>query len=231
MERLKLFYYLILGMLFISGCNVTPFLPASGAAQSQAAPSMLLSTATKEPLVPAGWATHTSQQCEYAISYPPEMEVTDQSRYSQTLRFKQANPDEGARNFIYVSVIAPEIQDMVKQGTYNSDVYNYVPAQADMLLNMQVGESKSMAEVPNYEGSFTYQRQPDTIISDHIAQTYENLQPWEFPGGTKEIRYYSSIDGCVYLIGGYVDTTGSDQPGAITDELFHQIMATLQLMP
>jgi hypothetical protein len=231
MERLKLFFYLILGMLFISGCNVAPFLPASSAAQSQAAPITLPSTVTSEALIPAGWATHTSQQCEYAISYPPEMEVTDQNPYSKTFRFKQANPDEGARNFIYVSVIAPEIQDMVKQGTYNSDVYNYVPAQADMLLNMQVGESKSLAEVPNYEASFTYQRQPDTMISDQIAQTYENVQPWEFPGGTKEIRYYLSLDGCTYLIGGYMDTTGSNQPGAITEDLFHQIAATVQLIP
>ena len=128
-------------------------------------------------------------------------------------------------------MIAPEIQNMVKEGIYNNDVYNYDPAEADILQNMQVGESKSLREDLNVESGFTYQRQPDTMISDHTAQTYENVQPWEFPGGTKEIRYYLSLNGCTYLIGGYLDTTRSNQPGAIMEDLYHQIVATVQLMP
>ena len=44
----------------------------------------------------------------------------------------------------------------------------------------------------------------------------ENIQPWEFPPGTKEIRYYLQANGCTYLIGGYVDATGSNQPGLST---------------
>ena len=212
-------------------CNQAASLPTPSATRPRAAPATLLSTATSEALIPAGWATHTSQQCEYAIAYPSEIEVTDQNPYSQTFGFKLANPDEGSRNFIYVSVIAPEIQNMVKAGIYNNDVYNYDPAEADILLNMQVRESKSTREIPNVESGFTYRRQPDTTISDHTAQTYENVRPWEFPGGTKEIRYYLSLNGCTYLIGGYLDTTGSNQPGAITEDLFHQIVATVQLMP
>jgi hypothetical protein len=194
-------------------------------------PAALLPTATSEALLPEGWETHTSQQCEYAISFPSEMEATEQNPYSQTFAFELPNPDEGARNFIYVSVISPEIQNMVKAGIYNHEVYNYDPAAADILLSMQVGESKSSSHVPNVETGFTYQRQPDAMIGGQAAQAYENAQPWEFPAGTKEIRYYSSLDGCTYLIGGYVDTTGSDQPGAITEELFKQIMATFQFMP
>ena len=159
------------------------------------------------------------------------MEATDQNPYSQTFMFKLANPEEGARNFIYVSVIAPEIQNMVKVGIYNNEVYNYDPAETDVLLNMQVGESKPSRQVPNVESGFIYLRQPDTMISNQTAQTYENAQPWEFPGGTKEIRYYLSLNGCAYLIGGYVDTTGSNQPGGITEDLFRQIVATVQLTP
>ena len=208
-----------------------PRQPSPNATEPQATPTTLSPTATSEAQIPAGWATHTSQQCEYAISFPSDIEVTDQNPYSQTFRFKLANPDEGARNFIYVSVIAPEIQNMVKAGIYNNDVYNYDPAEANILRNMQPGESKSLREDPNVGSGFTYQRQPDTTISDLTAQTYENVQPWEFPGGTKEIRYYLSHNGCTYLIGGYLDTTQSNQPGAITEDLFHQIVATVQLMP
>ncbi len=148
-------FYVILGILLISGCtpaasSLTPFvttsqaaptsLPTPGAFEPQETPETLLSTAVGEALVPAGWVTHTSQLCEYAISFPSEMEVTEQNTYSQTFGFKLANPDEGARNFIYVSVINPEIQNMVSAGIYNNDVYNYDPAAADILLNMQVGE-------------------------------------------------------------------------------------------
>jgi hypothetical protein len=78
---------------------------------------------------------------------------------------------------------------------------------------------------------FTYQRKPDTQINGYTAQAFENLQPWEFPLGTKEIRYYVSVSDCMYQIGGYVDTTKSDQPGSITEELYNEIVATIQLLP
>lgn len=194
--------------------------------EPQAAPTAPVATATSEEQIPAGWTTHTSQRCEYAISFPSEMQVNTNGTYSRTLEFELSNPDEGARNFIYVSVIDQEIQSMDEEG-----VYNYDPAEAEILINMQVGESKAVREVSNVAQWFTYQRLLDTSISSNIALTFENTQPWEFPEGTKEMRYYLSLDGCTYLIGGYMDTTGSDQPGAITEELFNQIVATIQLTP
>ena len=230
--------FIILGILLISGCNQAAPIPPSAtslpipsATGPQAAPATPFFTASGEATIPAGWQTDTSQQCEYAVSHPVEMQVTDETPYSRTLGFNLANPDEGARNFIYVSVIAPEIQSMVQQGVYDHDVYNYDPTETEILLNMQVGESKPVRELPNVESGFTYQRKPDMPISSHAAQVYENLQPWEFPQGTKEIRYYLSLNDCIYLIGGYLDTTQSNQPGAITEELFNQIVATIQLMP
>ena len=227
----------IIALLLLGGvgCGPVSTQPAGqtlpSATTAETTPATPLPDPTGEALVPAGWATHTSQRCEYAISYPAEMQVTDQNPYSQILGFKLANPEEGARNFIYVSVIVPEIQSMVRQGVYNYDVYNYDPAQTEILLSMQEGESKSVSEIQDVAAWFTYQRKPDTLISGHAAQAYENVQPWEFPGGTKEIRYYLSLDGCMYLIGGYMDTTGSNQPGAITEGLFNQIVATIQLSP
>jgi hypothetical protein len=186
-----------------------------------------------EAPLPTGWETYTSasQQCGYVIGYPPELQATDQSPDSQLFAFDLPESDAGARNFVYVSVITPEIQNAVKEGVYNHDVYNYDPAAAEILLNMQVGESKPVHPSLDVESGFTYQRQSDTTINGHAAQTYVNAQPWEFPSGTKEIRYYLSQNGCTYLIGGYVDTTGSNQPGAITEDLFHQIVATVQWMP
>jgi len=151
------------------------------------------------------------------------MEGTDSGDYSWMLGTKLANPDDGARNFVYVSVIPEGFQNNP------GDIYNYDKSEADILLNLQVGESKSLREDITLEG-FTYTRKPDTTLTGQAAKTYENAQPYEFPDGTKEIRYYLQAGAYTYLIGGYIDTTGSNQPGAINEELFNQIVATLRVM-
>lgn len=197
----------------------------------EAVPTVPSSAATGGAPIHAGWMTHTSQQCEYEIRHPAEMQVQSQTPYSDLLLFNLPNPDEGARNFIYVSVIAPEIKRMAEQGVYNHDVYNYDPVAIETLLSMQVGESKSVHVSLDLASGFTYHRQPDTMISGYAAQAYENLRPWEFPEGTKEVRYYLSLDRCTYLIGGYMDIAGLTQAGVITEELFEQIVATIQLIP
>jgi len=187
---------------------------------------------SQEP-IPTGWTTYNSanQQCGYGISYPTEMQVTEQTPYSQTFSFKLSDPDAVDPNFVYVSVVNPEIQKMVEDGNYNHDVYNYDPMAIGTLLAMQPGESKSIHQSPDMEKWFTFERMPDTDISGYAAQTYENLLPWEFPDGTKEIRYILSLDGCTYLIGGFVDITPSGQEGEITESLFQQIIATMQVVP
>ena len=200
--------------------------PVPAETEQQATPTTPSSTPTSEAMMPPGWGTYTSQRCEYAISYPAEMQVSNNGTYSRIIDFELADPQEGVRNFIYVSVIDLEAQSMSEEG-----VYNYDPVATEILLNMQVGESMSLHEVADLAQWFTYQRMEDTIINNYPAQTYVNLQPWEFPGGTKEIRYYVSLDGCTYLIGGYMDTTGSNQPGSITEELFNQVVASIQLSP
>lgn len=186
-----------------------------------------------EAPVPAGWAayTSTSQQCGYTIGYPLELQVTEQTPYSQLFSFNLPESDSDARNFVFVSVITPEIQNAVKDGLYNHEAYNYDPAATEILLNMQVGESQSVHQSTDMASGFTFERKADTQLSGYSALAFENLQPWEFPAGTKEIRHYLSLDGCNYLIGGYMDTTGSDLPGTITEASFNQIVATFQVTP
>ena len=186
---------------------------------------------TSQAPAPAGWMTYTSanSQCGYVISYPPELQVTEETPYSQTFGFQLTDSDAGARNFLYVSVVTPEVQNIIKEGRYEHDVYNYDPAATEILRNMQIGESKLAHQSPSMEIGFTFERKPDTQINGYTARSYENLNPWEFPSGTKEIRYLLPLDRCTYLIGGYMDSTGSNQPGAIAEELFNQIFASIQL--
>ncbi len=177
--------------------------------------------------LPSGWETHAVSadqgQCGYAIDHPADMSATSQGEYSWTLSHTQTEPSGPATNFVYTSVIPDALQSS-EPGV----IYNYDPAEAQTLLNLQVGASGSLREDPNLAPSFTYTRLPDRTLGHQVAQTYENTQPWEFPLGTKEIRYYLKGNGCTYLIGGYIATVGSGQPGSIDEELFNQIMATFR---
>jgi hypothetical protein len=152
------------------------------------------------------------------------MESTSQGMYSWSLSVSTTEPSGPVPSFVYISVIPDGFQGGP------GEIYNYDPGETQTLLDMQVGESRSVRDFdPNLAPSFTYTRLPDTTLSDQAAQTYENAQPWEFPPGTKEIRYYLKANGCTYMIGGYLTTAGSDGPRAIDEELFDQIIATFRL--
>jgi hypothetical protein len=221
-----------------SGSTQTPAQPTTGAIEPSPtpvtptasvptpAPTMPSPTATSEAVLPAGWTAYTSQRCEYALSFPAEMQVTSETAYSSLFKFDMTYLGEGTPNFIYVSVI-----DQDDPSLNAEDIYNYAPAEADRLINLQVGESSPLNDFEQMAPYITYQRLPDTTISGYKAKTYENVKPWEFPEGTKEIRYYLSSDGCLYQIGGYMDTTQSGQAGFITEDLFHQIVDTFHPMP
>jgi hypothetical protein len=186
-------------------------------------------TAAVVATVPSGWETYTNDgQCGYTISHPANMEMDSESdgTYSWILRHAITEPTGIDPNFVFVSVIPGDFQD--GPGV----IYNYDPVATENLLSMQVGESRSMYDDPNLVDMapwFTYTRLPDTTLNNQTAQTYENTQPWEFPLGTKEIRYYLQTNGCTYLIGGYMATVGSGEPRAISQELFEEIIATFQV--
>ena len=216
---------LVILSLFLGGVaacaqvGTPPVIPATPTLVSTPSPA-----APTEATLPSGWETYTSQgQCGYAISHPADMQGASQGTYSWTLDATSSEPSGPVPNFVYVSVIPDGFQGQP------GDIYNHDPAEANILLTMQVGESKSLHPDLNTASSFTYTRLPDTTLSDQSAQAYENSQPWEFPVGTKEIRYYLQGNGCTYLVGGYVDTLGSGQPGAINAELFDQIISTFRL--
>ena len=154
------------------------------------------------------------------------MDITGQGTYSWIVGFATTEPTGPVPNFIYISVIPA---DFPRSGSEPGAIYNYDPAETQTLLDLPVGENGSLREDPNLAPSFTYTRLPDATLGNQAARAYENTQPWEFPPGTKEIRYYLQANGCIYLVGGYIATAGSGQMGAINEELFDQIMATFQV--
>ena len=187
----------------------------------QSTPPAVLPTPT---LVP-GWERYTHPgPCSYVIDHPSTMDITGQGTYSRILSSPSTEPGGPIPNFLYISVIP---DDLPPGG--DGSVYNYDPGETQTLLDLQVGESQSLREDPTLTNWFTYTRLPDSALNNLPAHAYENTQPWEFPPGTEEVRYYLKADGCTYLVGGYLATVGSGQPGWIDEELFNRILATFRL--
>jgi hypothetical protein len=109
------------------------------------------------------------------------------------------------------------------------DIYNDNTPEAERLLSLALGERQALHEGLAAEG-FTCTRQANTVIGVQAAKPYVSVQPWEFLEGTKEIRYYLQTEAYLSLLGGYVDTTGSNQEGPIDEVLFNQIVATFRLL-
>ncbi len=166
------------------------------------------------PTVAPGWERFVDQGgCSYVIDFPSDMDAASQGMYSRIVGPTAAEPGGPVPNFIYISIIP---DDFPQSGSEPGIIYNYDPAETQTLLNLQVGESRSLRADPLLADWFTYTRLPDTALGTQAGQTYENDQPWEFPLGTKEIRYYLKANGCTYLIGGYIATVGSANPGQST---------------
>lgn len=181
------------------------------------------------PTIASGWDRFVSEgRCGYVVDFPSDMDGVQQGTYSWIVSPTTAEPSGPAPNFIYISVIP---DDFPQSGDGNEIIYNYDPVETRTLLSLQVGESRSLRDDPNLASWFKYTRLPDTTLGNQAAQAYENDQPWEFPLGTKELRYYVQANGCTYLVGGYMATVGSGQPGAMDQERFDQIMVKFRLAP
>ena len=220
---------MILSILFGGVVGCAPASPSTPPAATSTLALLPAPTATlSATALPAGWETHSASanqgQCGYAIDHPSAMEAVSQGTYSWNLNFTTTDPSGPVPNFVYISVIPDELQ-INEPGM----IYNYDPAETQTLLNMQVGDSRSLRDSdPNLAPAFTYTRLPDAMVGAQSAQAYENAQPWEFPAGTKEIRYYLKANACTYLVGGYMSTVDSGQAGAIDEALFDQIIATFR---
>ena len=174
------------------------------------------------PTLVPGWERYTHPgSCSYLIDHPSTMDIANQGTYSRIVSSPSMEPGAPVPNFLYISVIP---DDFITGG--DETIYNYDPGETQTLLDLQVGESRSLREDPTLADWFTYTRLPDVSLNNMPTQAYENTQPWEFPPGTKEIRYYLKANGCTYLVGGYLATIGSGQPGWIDRELFERILAT-----
>jgi hypothetical protein len=92
------------------------------------------------------------------------MDGASQGTYNWILSHTTTEPSGPVPNFVYISVIPDGFQN--EPGA----IYNYDPAETQTLLNMQVGESRSLRDDPNIAPWFTYTRLPDTTLGNQTAQ-------------------------------------------------------------
>ena len=151
----------------VAGCSQVATPPAAQATPPPVSTvSMPSPAASPEATLPAGWDTYVSQgQCGYAISHPADMQGASQGTYSWTLDATSSEPTGPTPNFVYVSVIPDGFQGQA------GEIYNHDPAEANTLLSMQVGESKSVHPDLNTASSFTYTRLPDTARCEKRSPT------------------------------------------------------------
>ncbi|MCB0076672.1 MAG: hypothetical protein KDD73_04560 [Anaerolineales bacterium] len=97
----------------------------------------------------------------------------------------------------------------------------------DRLLAIDIGESLSLSG-GDEAAFFTYTRQPDLTINGMNATVYRNATPWEFPQGTRELRYYIESDDLRFIIGGTLSEGGTPRDGPISHTLFEEVAATFQ---
>ena len=223
-ERASAFTSLVIFCILLSG--------AAGCSPPSTQPAV-----PPTPTIAPGWERFVHEgPCGYVMDFPADMDIAShysprseaerEGTYSWIWTRTSAEPGVPAPNFIYISVIPDDFQN-----DGSEIIYNYNPVETRTLLSLQVGESQSLRDDPNLESWFTYSRLPDTTLGEQAAQTYENDLPWEFPPGTREIRYYLQANGCTYLVGGYMATVGSGQPGAMNEEQFDQVLASFRLAP
>lgn len=146
----------------------------------------------------------------YKISYPDGYVIQPNGDYSIWIFKPLDEPGAGPFNFIYVSLVQPNMIDNEGQ------IYNYNPTQFKKLQGLKVGESISLGDTqppnPNLDKWFTYTRVDDAEIDGHIAKRFENNNPWEFPGGTTEVRYIFESGGYIYILGYYYSGKGVTNP-------------------
>lgn len=177
-------------------------------------------TVTFKPVIPAGWNVYENVDLYYSYAYPLEFTRDMSGSYSAQLYRNATTPSASTVNFIYFSVVP-------KSNTpQDGEIYNFSSRDYEVLMDMNIGEERSFSAESGLVEYFTYARLPDTTLGGYIARAFENEKPWEFPAGTKEIRYIVDRPEYIYVIGGYIETSSEPQR-FITRPLFDQVMASV----
>ncbi|OGM28904.1 hypothetical protein A2801_03010 [Candidatus Woesebacteria bacterium RIFCSPHIGHO2_01_FULL_41_10] len=163
---------------------------------------------------------YTDPDFGYTLYIPKGMIIEKQSIYSTLFYPKDQSQSQGPANFIYISVVTPDMRDSV------GEVYNYNPSDFEKLTGLEaLGDSVNLAfdDNPDLGQWFTYTIADEVNIDTGRVKIFENTKPWEFPAGTTENRFIYGTAENIYILGYY---TGGDS-GATIDprEAYQSILS------
>ncbi len=213
------------GLYYISTQNKASIYTLKEIISSAPAKPHDTNTGLPPPVVPSDWKTYRNQEFSYSVIYPDTMDIANNGMNSITMNRKTENPDAVTTSSIYISVIP---HGFVSEG---GQIYNYNTKETTTLLNMKVGETKSLREdaaSTEIMKAFSYTRLTNRTISGVSANAYVNNSPWEFPKGMKEYRYYVEQNNHTYMIGAYV--AADNKKGAIVEQEFLQIVSSFRFL-
>ena len=195
---------------------------ASNAPTQKSAPTPTKTAATNTPIptmpsiVPSDWLEYSSTEAQYSIFFPSHINSNCYNPYS--CQFSGLTSlGNGPASLVYVSVIPSNVR------LADGSIYNYDASESAILSTIKTGETKTTRPSPEskeLETFYRYKRLPDTRINNHTAKVFENSRPWEFPSGTKELRYIITNDTGMYMIGAYT------HPDGITEEIARTIIGS-----
>jgi hypothetical protein len=171
---------------------------------------------------------YTDADLGYSINLPQGFKVEANGEYS-----KQFLPDTevvgmGPTNFIYVSVVPPEMRDS------NGEVYNYNPQHFAKLIELEnIGDSVNLAEndIPDLGEWFTYTVVAIEDIDNGEVKNFENTKPWEFPLGTTENRFIYGTQKNIYVLGYYTGGEGVAEEARIDPRVAYEVIKSFSVLP
>lgn len=213
------------GLYYISTQNKASISALKEIVSSAPAKPHDTNTGLPPPVVPNDWKTYRNQEFSYSIMYPDTIDIANNGMNSISMTRKTENADAITTSSMYIGVIP---HGFVSEG---GQIYNYNTKETTTLLNMKVGETKSLREdaaSAEIKKAFSYTRLTNRTISGVSATAYVNHSPWEFPKGMKEYRYYVEQNNHTYMIGAYVAV--DNKKGAITEQEFLQIVSSFRFL-
>lgn len=173
-------------------------------------------SATQTPS-PHGWIQTEMRHLGMIINHPQNLKLQPLSTNSVMLLDELKQSPVGPINYIYFSYI-PSLDS-------TTAIYNLNPIAFKQLLTLDVGESSDLSFGTGQAEWYTYTRKNNERIGNHVAFVFVNQKPWEFPGGTEEIRYIVANNQSYYLLGAYY------QPdAALSLENINNIIRSLQFV-
>lgn len=170
--------------------------------------------------------TYLDDKFGYSFTLPKGYKTEQQGEYSILILPDQKIVGVGPTNFIYISVVTPEMKDNT------GEVYNYNPDHYKKLITLNgVGQSVNLAEddLPQMKDWFTYTLASIEDLDGGKVKNFENLKPWEFPNGTTENRFIYDTGTNIYILGYYTGGDSTAKENSIDPRIAFQIIKSFKI--